>query len=100
MVGTTLGCLMLPSMRRLGSASSNNSACSTTKNSPRQLCAPPDLGLQIRETSALGSTSLDGLVRDGSVWQSPNYESAVHRADLDVSVNLGNLDLNPIGGCK
>ena len=65
-----------------------------------QLCAPPDLGLQIRETSALGSTSLDGLVRDGSVWQSPNYESAVHRADLDVSVNLGNLDLNPIGGCK
>jgi len=65
-----------------------------------QLCVPPDLGVQVRQTGALGSTSFDGLVRDGSLWQSPNYESAVHRADLDVSVNLGNLDLNPIGGCK
>lgn len=65
-----------------------------------QICAPGDLGLEIRQTGALGSTSMNGLMHSGSVWQSPNYEAAVHHADLDVSVNLGNFELNPIGGCK
>ncbi len=65
-----------------------------------KVCAPSELGLQVRQTGALASTELDGFVRNGSVWQSPHYASAVHHADLDVSVNLGNLEINPIGGCK
>ena len=41
-----------------------------------------------------------GRINPGEDWQSPNYASATHRADLTVNVNLGNVEINPIGGCK
>jgi hypothetical protein len=65
-----------------------------------EICSPPGLGLQIQHTGALGSTSFNGLEQSGGVWRSPDYESADHLVDLIVSVNFGNLEINPIGGCK
>jgi hypothetical protein len=65
-----------------------------------QLCVPDSVGLRVRSSTTLGSTHLDGLVQRDGAWESPDYASAAHHADLTVSVNLGNLDINPVGGCK
>lgn len=64
------------------------------------ICAPSDLGLRIHEETTLGSANLVGLVRNGNAWESPNYASATHHADLTVSVNVGSVDVNAEGGCK
>lgn len=65
-----------------------------------QMCVPSGVGVRVHNTSVLGSTSYNGLNQSGSDWQSPDYASAAHRADLTVSVNLGSVDINPTGGCK
>lgn len=65
-----------------------------------QVCVPSGLGVRIQHTGALSSISVNGLEVSGTDWQSPDYASALHRADLNVNVNLGNVEINPIGGCK
>jgi hypothetical protein len=65
-----------------------------------QVCAPSGLGLRVHHTGALSGISVNGLQQSGTDWQSPDYASALHRADLNVDVNLGNVEINPIGGCK
>ncbi len=64
------------------------------------LCAPPDLGLRVQQDVRLGSTHLAGLVRDGEAWQSPDYATTTHHADVTLAVNVGSVDINPEGGCK
>lgn len=64
------------------------------------ICAPPGLGLRITETTVLGDTTFNGLVRNGSAWQSPDYGTATYRADMSVSVNVGSVVINPEGDCK
>lgn len=65
-----------------------------------EVCVPDGVGLRVHHTGVLSGTSYNGLDQSGSNWQSPDYGSAAHRTDLTVSVNLGNVDINPIGGCK
>jgi hypothetical protein len=67
-----------------------------------ELCVPPSLGLQIRSSSSLSSDNLAarGLVRVGDLWQTQNYATASHKADLNASTSLGSLDLSYAGGCK
>ena len=65
-----------------------------------QVCAPSELGLRIHHTGVLNGVSVDGLHQAGNDWQSPDYASAAHHADLNVNVNLGSVEINPIGGCK
>ncbi len=65
-----------------------------------EICAPSDLGLRVRDQVVLGSTRYAGLVRVGSAWESPGYATASHRADVTISVNVGSVDVNPLGGCK
>jgi hypothetical protein len=65
-----------------------------------QVCVPGELGVRIHQTGALNGVSVNGLDQTGSDWQSPNYQSAAHRADLTVTANLGSVEINPIGGCK
>ena len=65
-----------------------------------EVCVPSDLGLRIHHTGVLSGFTVDGRHQSGADWQSPNYTSAAHRADLTVDVNLGNVAINPIGGCK
>jgi hypothetical protein len=67
-----------------------------------KLCAPSELGLQIKSNNSLGSENLSalGMNKVGDVWQTPNYQTASHRATLTVETSLGSLELHAAGGCK
>ena len=65
-----------------------------------QICAPPELGLRVTSTESMGSVSVEGRHLGRSDYQSPNYASAAHRADLVVDVSFGAIEINPIGGCR
>jgi hypothetical protein len=65
-----------------------------------QVCFASDLGVRIHHTGALSALTVGGHAAAGSDWESPDYASATHHADLDVEVNLGAVAVNPIGGCK
>jgi hypothetical protein len=67
-----------------------------------RLCAPSGLGLQIRSSDSLAGNNFDsaGLVHVGDVWQTPGYDTSVHKADLTASTSIGGLTINPAGGCK
>jgi len=65
-----------------------------------QVCAPPGVGVLITTRGFGRQIVVDGVDQDGSSWQSSNYESAALRADLDVRVSFGTIDINPIGGCR
>jgi hypothetical protein len=66
------------------------------------ICAPPELGLAVTTTESLSSSDFSGLAmtRVGNAWQTGNYATAAHKANLTVSTSLGSLKLNPAGGCK
>ena len=65
-----------------------------------EVCVPNSVGVRVRTSGTLSSTDLNGLVQRDGAWESPDYASAAHHADLAVSVNLGSLDFNPVGGCS
>jgi hypothetical protein len=65
-----------------------------------QVCAPPGVGLRITSSGMPRQISVGGLEQNGSIWQNAEYASAAHRADLEVRVNLGTVEINPIGGCR
>jgi hypothetical protein len=65
-----------------------------------QVCTPPGLGLRVTTSGGPKQVTVDGLQQTESEWQSPNYVSAAHRADLRVSVNFGAVEIDPIGGCR
>jgi hypothetical protein len=67
-----------------------------------EVCAPPELGLQVTTTESLSSSDLSGLgmTRVGDSWQTSNYATATHKANLTVNTSLGSLKLHPAGGCK
>jgi hypothetical protein len=65
-----------------------------------EVCVPDSVGLRVRSSGTFSSTDLDGLVQRDGAWESPDYASAAHHADLTVSVNLGSFDINPVGGCS
>jgi hypothetical protein len=65
-----------------------------------QICAPSELGLRVTSTESMGSVSVGGRHLGRSDYQSPNYASAAHRADLIVDVSFGAIEIDPIGGCR
>ena len=67
-----------------------------------EVCAPPELGLQITSTGSLSSSDFSGvgMSQVGGVWQTSNYATAAHKATLTVNTSLGSLKLHPAGGCK
>ena len=65
-----------------------------------RLCAPSGLGLRIRHEGVLDATTFSGLVRNGGAWESPDYATAIHHADVTATVNVGSVDVNPVGGCQ
>ena len=65
-----------------------------------QICAPPELGLRVTSTESMGEVSVGGRHLGRSDYQSPNYASAAHRADLIVDVSFGAIEIDPIGGCR
>jgi hypothetical protein len=65
-----------------------------------QVCTPSGLGLHVTSTGQPRQVKVDGLQQAAPDWQSPDYESAAHHADLEVNVNFGAVEINPIGGCR
>jgi hypothetical protein len=65
-----------------------------------QLCAPPELGLQATTRGHFRQFLIGGVPADGLTWQSPNYASAIHHADVEFRIELGTVSINPIGGCR
>ncbi len=65
-----------------------------------QVCTPAGVGLRVRHDGALNGISINGQHESDADWQSQDYASAAHHADLTVDVNLGNVTINPIGGCR
>ena len=63
------------------------------------LCAPPGLGLRITH-DGVGGVDVAGEHMSGSIWESPDYGTAAHRADLQIEANFAGVDINPIGGCS
>jgi hypothetical protein len=65
------------------------------------VCLPAGLGVQVIATDSLSSSDFAraGMVRVGNEWQTPNYDTAAHRANLTVNTSLGSLTLQPEGGC-
>lgn len=65
-----------------------------------EICTPPDLGLLVRHEGTLSGIRINGGDQGGATWQSPDYATAAHRAELTITANLGGAEINPIGGCK
>ena len=65
-----------------------------------RVCAPEGLGLRVRSQSTLASITYGDLVRVGDAWETPDYATATHHADVTIAVNVGSVDVNPVGGCK
>jgi hypothetical protein len=66
------------------------------------VCAPADLGLRVVSTDSLSSSDFSalGMTRVGDAWQTGNYQTAAHKANLTVNTSLGSLKLHQAGGCK
>jgi len=64
------------------------------------LCTAPGLGLRVTAQDTGANVSVEDTDINGGVWQSPDYSTANHRADINVHVTFGAVDINPIGGCK
>jgi hypothetical protein len=63
------------------------------------LCAAPDTGLRIRtDDSIIASYDFAGLTKTGSTWQTPGYDSAAVKIDLDANANAGSVSLDRSGG--
>jgi hypothetical protein len=67
-----------------------------------EVCVPDNLGVRVASSDSLSSSDFRdaGLVRVGGVWQSPDYDTAAHKANLTVETSLGSLKLRSAGGCK
>lgn len=67
------------------------------------LCAPAGAALRFNtEGSNLSSYDFEdkGLVKTGSTWQTPGFDDAAVRIDLDTRMNAGSFSLNPEDGCR
>jgi hypothetical protein len=60
------------------------------------------VGLRIHSSdSALGADNFGerGLTQSGETWTPPGLGDEHQRIDLNVSANLGSVNLNPEAGC-
>ncbi len=67
-----------------------------------RICAPPGVALRLETgDSVLASYDYDGhgLVKEGSTWSTPGYDTAAVRIDLTTEGNAGSFTLDPEEGC-
>ena len=69
-------------------------------NGELQVCVPPGLGLSVDTRGPGREVTAAGLDVPGGDWQSPDFDTATYRANLDVTANFGVVAINPIGGCR
>ena len=65
-----------------------------------RICSAAGSGLRITAKGQPRQFLVEGLQQHASEWQSSDYASATHRADLSVNVNFGVIEIDPIGGCE
>lgn len=86
--------LTLPDVTFEGSIEGNASSVN--------LCTPPGAGLRLNtEESIVAAYNYDGqgLVKNGTTWETPGFDTAEVRIELDTRANAGSFSLNPEEGC-
>lgn len=104
--GATVGTMTVTT--NLGSAfvtldgSSNLNADLKTSLGSLDVCVPAGLGVQVSASNSLSSADYTGagLVQVGDLWESPNFDSAAHKAILTFETSLGSVKLHSAGGCQ
>jgi hypothetical protein len=87
--------LYLPAVSTTGSIEANAGSI--------RLCAPEGVALRLNTSdSALSSQDFGsaGLVQVGDTWETPGYDTAVTRIELETQANVGSFSLNPAEGCS
>jgi len=67
------------------------------------LCAPAGVGLRLLvedDVAASDNYADQGLVRSGSVWETPGFASAATRIELATIGSAVSYTLNPKDGCR
>ena len=67
-----------------------------------RLCAPPGAALKLRTGENIVSRydyDGHGLVKDGSTWTTPGFDTADVKIELQTSANAGSFTLDPEDGC-
>ena len=68
-----------------------------------RLCAPAGVALRLHtDENVLASYDFGsaGLVQAGDTWETPGYDTAVTRIELQIEANVGSFRLNPDEGCS
>jgi hypothetical protein len=66
------------------------------------LCTPPGAALRLHTDDSIVASydyGDQGLIQDGSTWETPGYDTAAVRIELDTRANAGGFSLNPEDGC-
>jgi hypothetical protein len=87
--------LYLPAVSMTGSIEANAGSI--------RICAPEGVALRLHTgESVLSSQDFAdaGLVQAGDAWETPGYDTAVARIELETQANVGSLRLNPEEGCS
>jgi hypothetical protein len=86
--------LTLPNLSLTGSIEANAGSV--------QLCAPAGAGLRFETTESIVASydfEDQGLVKHGSTWETPGFDTAGVKIDLRTQANAGSFNLNPEDGC-
>jgi hypothetical protein len=87
--------LYLPSVSTTGTIEANAGSV--------KLCAPPGVALRLHTNENVLSSydfGAAGLVQVGDTWETPGYDTAVTRIELQIEANVGSFRLNPQEGCS
>ena len=87
--------LYLPSVSTTGTIEANAGSI--------KLCAPPGVALRLHtDENVLASYDFGsaGLVQAGDTWETPGYDTAVTRIELQIEANVGSFRLDPPEGCS
>ncbi len=86
--------LTLPNQSLTGSIEANAGSVA--------LCAPSGAALRLHTSeSIVASYDFEdhGLVKQGSTWETPGFDAAAVRIELDTKANAGSFSLDPEDGC-
>ena len=67
-----------------------------------KVCTAPSAGLRITTKESFISTydfAGAGLTKNGSTWETPGFDGAAVKIELDAQANAGSISLNEAGGC-
>lgn len=87
--------LYLPSVSTSGTIEANAGSV--------KLCVPPGVALRLHTNENVLSSydfGSAGLVQVGDTWETPGYDTAVTRIELQIEANVGSFRLDPEEGCS